>query len=148
MPNRFYYISKSDKEFDLPTRGTKHSAGYDFHSPVDCVIHPGETVEFSLEVKAEINPTQVLLIVPRSSMGFKGTNHIALTNTCGVIDSDYYNNFDNEGEIKIRLHNFGPSDFEIKKNDKICQGIFVRYYTCEGDTTNTTRTGGFGSTDK
>lgn len=148
MPNRFYYVSTSEKEFDLPTRGTKHSAGYDFHSPVDAVIDPGQTVEFSLEVKVEINPTQFLMIVPRSSMGFKGTNHIALTNTCGIIDSDYYNNFDNEGEIKIRLHNFGPEPFVIHKNDKICQGIFMKYYLAEGDTTSIQRTGGFGSTDK
>lgn len=148
MPNRFHYVSWSEKDFDLPTRSTKHSAGYDFHSPVEVTILPKQTVEFSLEVKAEICSTQFLMIVPRSSMGFKGTNHITLTNTCGIIDSDYYNNFSNEGEIRIRLHNFGPEPFVIKKNDKICQGIFMKYFLCEGDSVQTKREGGFGSTGK
>ena len=94
--NKFEYISSSKRDFDLPTRGTKFSSGYDFHSPIDCIIMPNETKLFSLEVKVQIKEGEFLLIVPRSSLGFKGNNHITLTNTCGVIDSDYYNNETNE----------------------------------------------------
>lgn len=146
--NKFYYVSSSKGDFDLPTRATKHSAGYDFHSPVDCVIRPGETKFFSLEVKCEIDEDKFLMIVPRSSLGFKGNNHITLTNTVGIVDSDYYNNESNEGVIGLKLHNFGSEPFVINKNDKVVQGIFIKYNLADDDSVNTVRTGGFGSTGK
>ena len=146
--NKFEYVSWSYRDFDLPTRATSGSAGYDFHSPKDIIIQPGETVRFSLEVKAQVKPGQFLMIVPRSSLGFKGLNHIALTNTTGIIDSDYYNNPDNEGVIDVKLHNFGIDKFTIHKNDKIVQGIFVNFdITCDDEATEK-RAGGFGSTGK
>lgn len=144
--NKFEYLSWSFREFDLPTRATKGSAGYDFHSPKDVIIQPGETVEFSLEVKVRVKLGQFLMIVPRSSLGFKGNNHVALTNTTGIIDSDYYNNPDNEGEIKVKLHNFGSDVFVINKNDKIVQGIFVNFDVTDDDEVNKERLGGLGST--
>lgn len=145
--NKFEYISTSTCDFDLPTRATNHSAGYDFHSPIDCVIEPGETRFFSLEVKCSIKTDEFLMIVPRSSLGFKGNNHMALTNTIGIVDSDYYNNESNEGVIGLKLHNFGPEPFVIHKNDKVVQGIFIKYDTTEDDNVNNVRKGGFGSTD-
>lgn len=144
--NKFEYVSWSHQDFDLPTRATSGSAGYDFHSPKEVVIQPGETVRFSLEVKAQVKPGQFLMILPRSSLGFKGFNHIMLTNTTGVIDSDYYNNPDNEGVIDVKLHNFGIDKFIIHKNDKIVQGIFVNFDTTCDDEVTEKRAGGFGST--
>ena len=35
---------KNEGDIKLPTRATEHSAGYDFYSPVDCVIQPNESV--------------------------------------------------------------------------------------------------------
>ena len=146
--NKFEYVSWSFRDFDLPTRATSGSAGYDFHSPKDVIIQPGETIRFSLEVKVQIKPGQFLMIVPRSSLGFKGNNHVALTNTTGIIDEDYYNNPDNEGVIDVKLHNFGTEPFVIHKNDKIVQGIFTFYdITCDDNVTEK-RVGGWGSTDK
>ena len=145
--NKFEYISTSKKDFKLPSRGTQHSAGYDFYSPVDCIIKSNETKFISLDVKCRIKPGEVLMIVPRSRLGFKGKNHVALTNTVGIIDEDYYNNSSNEGVIGIKLHNFGSDDFKIKKNDRLIQGIFLKYDITEDDTIlNSERTGGFGST--
>ena len=97
--NKFEYVSWSKRDFDLPTRATQKSAGYDFHSPKDVVIEPGATEFIDLEVKCCVKPGEFLMIVPRSSLGFKGLNHVALTNTTGIIDADYYNNPDNEGVI-------------------------------------------------
>lgn len=144
--NKFEYVSKSDRHFDLPTRGTKHSAGYDFHSPIDCVIKPNETIKFSLEVKCSIKDNEFLAIVPRSSIGFK--YFTLLCNTIGIIDSDYYNNEDNEGEIFVKLHNFGDKPLEIHTNDRICQGIFIKYDIVEDDDVTNERTSGIGSTGK
>ena len=146
--NKFEYVSWSKKEFDLPSRATEHSAGYDFHSPVNITIQPGETVRFSLEVKVKLKDWTFLMIVPRSSLGFKGTNHVALTNTVGIIDQDYYNNPDNEGVIELKLHNYGPEPFVIKKNDRVVQGIFCRYDVAVNDNATEKRTGGLGSTGK
>ena len=147
MPNRFEYVSWSKKDFDLPTRATSRSAGYDFHSPVDFHVEPGDTVEISLEVKCDIKEREFLIIVPRSSMGWKG-NHVAITNTAGIIDADYYNNPSNEGEIRARFHNFGDKVFKVNKNDRVLQGIFVKYDMTNDDITSGVREGGLGSTGK
>jgi len=147
--NKFEYVSWSKKEFALPQRATKGSAGYDFFSPIETTIYPGETKEFSLEVKCKIKQGEFLMIPPRSSLGFKRDNHVALTNTIGIIDSDYYNNEDNEGEIRLRLHNFGNSPFVIKKGMALVQGIFLKFDTTIDDCPRENeRVGGLGSTDK
>lgn len=146
--NKFEYVSWSDKDFDLPTRSTKNSAGYDFHSPKMFLVKPGQSVEISLEVKVQINSGEFLMIVPRSSLGFKNGNHITITNTVGVIDQDYYNNAQNEGEIRARLHNFGDKDFVVYRNDKLLQGIFVKFDLTADDLAEGERTGGFGSTGR
>lgn len=146
--NKFEYLSNGPRDFDLPHRSTGRSAGYDLHSPVEFWVEPGDTVEVSLEIKCRIKPGEFLMIVPRSSLGFKGTNHIAITNTAGIIDSDYYNNKDNEGVIKARFHNFGPNVFHVQKNDRVLQGIFVKYDTTDDDDATGERIGGLGSTGK
>ena len=146
--NKFEYVSWSKRDFDLPTRATQKSAGYDFHSPKDVVIEPGATEFIDLEVKCCVKPGEFLMIVPRSSLGFKGLNHVALTNTTGIIDADYYNNPDNEGVIGLKLKNFGSQPFIINKNDRVVQGIFVKYDTTIDDDTveKKQRVGGWGST--
>lgn len=91
----------------LPLRGTKTSAGYDFYTPVDLVIKPQEKVFFWTDVKSYMNEGEVLLLDVRSSMGVK--NDLMMSNTIPVIDSDYYNNEGNEGNIGISLRNLKPS---------------------------------------
>ena len=97
---------KNKEETLLPLRGTKTSAGYDFHTPVDLEIKPGEKVMFFTDVKAKMNKNEVLLLDIRSSMGIK--RDLMIGNTIGVIDSDYYGNPDNDGNIGICLRNLKP----------------------------------------
>lgn len=144
--NKFEYVSSSSKDFDLPTRGTKSSAGYDFHSPVSFVLKPMETIRISLEVKCRIKEGEFLMIVPRSSVGFK--YNIRLWNTTGIIDSDYYNNPTNEGVINLKISNYGNEDYVVQKNDRIVQGIFVKYDVTSDDDVSEERVGGLGSTGK
>lgn len=66
-------------------------------------------------------------------MGFK--YNIRLCNQVGVIDSDYYNNQDNEGHIWIKIQNEGNKDVNFKKGDAIVQGIFLKYLTTKNDET-------------
>lgn len=97
-------------------------------------------------MKCSIKDNEFLAIVPRSSIGFK--YFTLLCNTIGIIDSDYYNNEDNEGEIFVKLHNFGDKPLEIHTNDRICQGIFIKYDIVEDDDVTNERTSGIGSTGK
>jgi dUTP pyrophosphatase len=145
--NKFEYVSSADKTVDLPSRSTEYSAGYDFHSPIDFKLKPHHTICIKLGIKCQIKNNECLLIIPRSSLGFKNKNYTVLTNTIGVIDSDYYNNDSNEGEICLKLHNFSHTSLIIKKNDKLVQGIFMRYDTADDDNScKTKRKGGLGST--
>jgi len=71
-----------------------------------------------------------------------------MCNQVGIIDSDYYSNISNDGHIWISLQNEGTKTYEIKKGDKICQGIFNKYLLTDNDNNyNNIRTGGIGSTD-
>lgn len=133
-------------EVKMPVRATKHSAGYDFYSPIDAIIEPNQMQMIWTNVKAEFNPNEVLLLCVTSGMGKHG---IMLANTLGVIDADYYSNIDNDGNLGFRLYNFSNMPYEIKKGDKIGQGIFMNYLTVDNEKEITTeRVGGFGSTVK
>ena len=133
--------------YSIPKRSTKHSAGYDFESIMDFTLKPGEIGKYPLGVKANMNDNEVLLIVVRSSMGFK--YNVRLCNQVGVIDKDYYNNPDNEGHVWIKLENQGDKDYVVKKGDKICQGIFINFLTVDDEKEiEKERVSGFGSTDK
>ena len=70
-----------------------------------------------------------------------------LANTIGIVDSDYYNNESNEGNIGIFLKNISDESQIINIGNKIGQGLFVKYLTVDNDNTQKIRKGGFGSTD-
>ena len=130
----------------LPTRKTIGSAGYDFRCPYSYTLNAGETVVFKTGVKACMNRNEVLYIYIRSSLGIK--HKLALTNGTGIIDSDYYNNPDNEGHIYFQMINLSPFDIQLHKGDVIGQGIIKPYLITEDDNASGDRLGGFGSTSK
>jgi dUTP pyrophosphatase len=134
-------------EIKLPARATTGSAGYDFYSPVDFTLAPGETIKIPTGIRCFIEDGYVLSLYPRSGLGFK--YRIQLNNTVGIIDSDYYN-AKNEGHIMIKLTNDSNEGktLEIQKGDGIAQGIFTEYFVTYDDQADGVRTGGFGSTTK
>lgn len=134
------------QEYNLPRRSSKHSAGYDFLAVKDYVIKPKEILKIPTGVKARMQGDEVLLIVVRSSMGFK--YNVRLTNQVGVIDSDFYNNIDNEGHIFISLQNEGDKDYVIEKGEAYGQGMFMKYLLSDDDTAEGIRIGGLGSSNK
>jgi len=137
-------IENTYDEIELPTRSTEGSAGYDFRIPFKVELDPGQEVKFPTGIKCFIEDGWVLQIFPRSSIGFK--YHVVLANTVGIIDSDYYDNADNEGHIWVKLVNHGNQSFVAETGDKICQGIFIPYGITYNDGVSTERTGGIGST--
>ena len=132
-------------EYSLPRRATKNSAGYDFFAIQEIVIKPGEIVKIPTGYKARFNETEALLLIVRSSMGFK--YNVRMCNQVGLIESDYYDNPSNEGHIYVALQNEGNEEYIIKKGDAYTQGIFINFLTCD-DEVNATRLGGIGSTNK
>ena len=148
MRNRgFEKVKKfKDVDFNLPKRSTKNSAGYDFESPIDVEILPNETKLISTGVKAYMNEDEVLELYNRSSNGGKG---LIMPNSVGIIDSDYYNNLDNEGEMHFLFKNTKNESFKINKGDRIGQGVFKKFLTIDNKEEITSiRKSGFGSTGK
>ena len=127
-------------------RATKHSAGYDIFSPIDCVIEPNEMQMIWTNVKAQFEPDEVLFLCVTSGMGKRG---IMVANTLGIIDCDYYSNPGNDGNLGFRLYNFSKEPYVIKAGDKIGQGVFMKFLTIDDEEEITNeRVGGFGSTVK
>ena len=131
--------------YELPRRGSKNSCGYDFISMSDIVLHPNEIIKIPTGYKAKFMEDEALLLVVRSSMGFK--YNVRMCNQVGVIDSDYYDNPSNEGHMWVALKNEGDIDYVIKKGEAYCQGIFIKYLTT-GDEVDLVRRGGIGSTNR
>lgn len=141
----FEFVTRyQDSGITLPERKTGGSAGYDF-SAAETVDIPANSIAFvSTGIKAFMQKDEVLQMYPRSSLSFK--KNLIKANSVGIIDSDYYNNPDNEGEIKLILYNFGNEVVRINKGERIAQGVFVKYLTADDDTNDIKRLGGFGST--
>ena len=123
------------RSIQLPKRATKGSAGYDFYSPIDFELNPGQTIKI---------PTGIRV---RSGLGFK--YRLQLNNTVGIIDSDYYNS-DNEGHMFVKLTNDSNEDksLSLKVGQGMVQGIFFEFGIVEDDDVTEERNGGFGSTTK
>lgn len=159
---KFEFVSKEQylKDFEFkedacevysklkkPHRATAMSAGYDFYSPFDFHLEPGKTIKIPTGIRAKMPEDYVLMIYPRSGLGFK--YRLQLNNTVGVIDSDYYNAL-NEGHIMIKITNDSNEGkaLDIKAGEGFAQGIFMQYGIVEDDDANDIRVGGFGSTTK
>ena len=140
-------VQKEYEAIKLPRRATSGSAGYDFYSPIDFSLAPGENIKIPTGVRVRIDDGWVLKIYPRSGLGFKF--RLQLNNTVGIIDSDYYNS-DNEGHICIKITNDSKEGktVAVKKGEGFAQGIFVEYGITEDDDVTDVRNGGFGSTTK
>lgn len=135
---------KTTGDVILPQRGTSKAMAYDFYANDDYVVNPGEVAKVWTDVKAYMGDNECLILNVRSSMGGK----FMLSNTQGWIDSDYYSNVGNDGNIGVFLLNISNEVQEIKKGDRIAQGAFFYFLAADNGNTDDVRTGGFGSTGK
>ena len=139
-----------DKGINLPERKTKHSAGYDIEAAEDCVVpafKPGMAPTLvKTGIKAYMQSDEMLCLYNRSSNPKK--KGLILANSVGIIDKDYYGNLDNDGHIMFAFYNIKDTDTEIKKGERIGQGIFEKYLVTDDDVAIGERKGGFGSTNK
>lgn len=154
MTRGFELIKESELKYGverfeiLPIKATRGSACYDFTAPIDITLQVGERQMVWTNVKAYMLEDEVLQLFPRSSMGIKG---LCLMNTVGIIDSTYYSNPKNDGNIGVMLVNNGTETIFIKAGERFIQGMFSKYLIIDGEKERedelAERIGGFGSTN-
>lgn len=152
------------KNAQIPEYQSKHSAGADFFcaegvmipslwkqilsclfagskdvKPQPTIVHTG--------IKARMEEDEVLELYNRSSNPKK--LGLILANGVGVVDSDYFENEDNDGEICFAFYNFMPWYVVLHEGDRIGQGVFKKFLrpTKNLFIKDEVRKGGFGSTD-
>ena len=130
----------------LPQRKTAAGAGYDLAAAAAVDLAPHAVTVVPTGVKAYMARDEYLSIFIRSSLAFK--KGLMLANSTGIVDSDYYNNPDNEGHIMIAYYNTADTVYHIEKGERIGQGIFMKYLLTDMDEAVGQRTGGIGSTGK
>lgn len=96
--------------------------------------------------KAYMDENYSLDLYIRSSSPLK--YWLIMANSTGIIDADYADNPDNEGEIFFQVINLLPFPIKISKGEIIGQAKFVKFAVTEDDhlVEKQDRTGGFGST--
>ena len=119
------------ESYKLPKRETKSAAGYDFYALFDYTLKPGEIKKIPTGIKVAMENDDVLLLIDRSSMGFK--YNVRLCNQVGVVDADYYNNNGNEGHMWFKIQNEGDKDYVVKKGEGMIQGMFIKYLTVDDE---------------
>ena len=143
---KFLPVNNAPEGIVMPERKTKLSAGYDICTPYEVTIAPHTYAIIPLYVKIALNDNEYLSVVPRSSLYKK--HKLIMINSVGIIDADYYNNPDNDGNIGAILYNNSDEPQVLEHNEAIVQGIIQNYLVTDDDNANGERVGGMGSTDK
>lgn len=112
-------------------RDSKLTAGYDIYLLENLELKPNEIIKLPTGIKAYFQNDEVLMVVVRSSTGFK--YNIILVNQVGIIDDDYYNNKINEGHIFLKIQNEGTETVKFKAGEAIAQGLFFKYLITKSD---------------
>jgi len=140
-------IKKLVEDAIIPKYQTVGSAGFDFHTVEDVTVFPKETKLVSTGLAFEIPEGYELQVRPRSGISLK--TKIRISNSPATIDSDY------RGVVSIIVDNIsshGSLPYEIKKGDRIAQGVICKVNQAvfvEDELSETERgEGGFGSTNK
>lgn len=156
MLRKFDYVNRIkstgfdmlEPDFKLPERSTSKSAGYDFYCTERVEIPPykigSKPILVPTGVKVYMPDDEFLMLVNRSSNPAK--KFLIIPNSMGIIDADYVDNSDNEGEMMFAFYNVSDKPVVIEKGEKLGQGIFVKYGMTDNDNAKGQRTGGFGST--
>jgi dUTP pyrophosphatase len=137
-------IKRLSKDVELPKYQTHESAGFDFASSADMTISPGEVIKIPTGLVIAAPKGHFLLISARSSLALK--KGLTMANGIGVVDPDYAGPND---EINIIVHNFTSKPVDVKKGERLAQGIFLPVEQAKWEETDALRDvdrGGIGST--
>jgi len=137
-------IKRIDNELPLPQYQTSGAVAFDLYARDDSEIGAGETKAVPANVIVCAPEGYMFMIAARSSLAKK--KGLMLSNSVGIIDQDYCGP---EDEVHVLLYNFKNQPCQIKRGERLAQGIFVKIDKAEWDeideTDQPTR-GGIGST--
>jgi dUTP pyrophosphatase len=137
-------IRRLDSTVPLPTYGTDEAAGFDLAAARDIAIPPHTIALVRTGLVIEVPTGHFLAILARSSTPLK--RGLMVANGVGVIDSDYSGPTD---EIMIQLLNFTDSEVQVRRGDRLAQGIVLpvpRVTWEEAEEIRGASRGGFGAT--
>jgi dUTP pyrophosphatase len=139
-------IKSLDPRAQMPVYATTGAACFDICTISDNTdILTGDSAVFKTGLSFEIPEGHVMMVYSRSGHGFK--QGLRLSNTTGIIDSDY------RGELMVKLHNDGVKTAHIAAGERIAQGMIVPVqqvqFALVDELSDTDRgTGGLGSTGR
>jgi len=139
-------IRRLDPSIELPAYATPGSAAFDLAASETLVIAPGEVRLVPTGLVIEVPAGMFLGVFARSSTPLK--KGLMVANGVGVVDSDYCGPTD---EIKVPTLNITSSPVEIKRGDRIAQGILLPSPQIQWEEVSalaTTSRGGFGGTGR
>ncbi len=146
----FEKVKRIEEDIRMPERSTEDSAGYDFFAIEDVYVPPYEIGDdpfmIPTGVKAQVERREFIMLVNRSSNPKK--KKLVIPNSVGVIDSDYFENQDNDGEMFFGFYNLSNDYIFIEKGERLGQGIIMEYKIVDNDKAVGKRNGGWGSTGK
>ena len=167
MKTRGFEVCSGYNDINIPVRKTKNSTGYDIEAAQTTLIPSLWKIIFknlklffngknnfeeikptlvSTGIKSYFLDDEVLILANRSSFPLK--KGLVMSNSIGIIDSDYYNNVTNEGELMFMYYNLSFKDVILKKGEVCGQAYFQKFLKADNDISSNIRTGGFGSTNK
>ncbi|MBL4694569.1 dUTP diphosphatase [Candidatus Gracilibacteria bacterium] len=137
-------IKRIDKDLPLPVYETDGSVGFDILAREDTVVEAGELAIVPSNLIVEVPREYMLIVASRSSTPRK--KGLTPPHGFGIIDHDYCGPDD---EIGVIVRNFTDKRSEVKRGEKIAQGVFVhidKFQWEEVDEMTAESRGGFGST--
>jgi dUTP pyrophosphatase len=142
LPVRIRRLSAS---VPLPEYQTDGAAGFDLAASEDVLVAPSSLALIPTGLVIQVPDGHFLGIFARSSTPLK--RGLMVSNGVGVIDRDYCGAAD---EIKIQVLNFTAQPVQVRKGDRLAQGLFVpvtlaRWSESDEDLRAGSR-GGFGAT--
>ena len=138
-------ISRLDPSVALPQYQTPGAAGFDLAASADVIVAPGTIALIPTGLVIQVPSGHFLGIFARSSTPLK--KGLMVANGVGVVDEDYCGPAD---EVKIQVLNFTAEPVQVRRGDRIAQGLIIAVARAEwqeesGDLRPGSR-GGFGAT--
>jgi dUTP pyrophosphatase len=131
----------------VPTYMTPKAVGADCFASEEVVIAPGQIKSVPTGIKAKFNGEEEgLFPFIRSSIPKK--KGLFLANGVGVVESDYYGNEDNDGDIGFMFYNYTKEDVYINRFERLGQIVLLPILRFENAGRAGMERGASGSTNK
>lgn len=137
------YVDDLHKKYALPTQDLGQTSVFYFQCPDDITVPAFSSKLIFTDLKAKFKNDKYLCLKLIDGLSEK---RLFLANGIGVVDADYYSNSSNDGNIGFNVYNCNYLPVKINKGDILGIGYLRRFYT-SGEVVDTTRDGGFGSTN-